>query len=143
MTDVVDKATRSRMMAGIRGKNTKPEMIVRKALHARGFRFRLNVKDLPGKPDIVLPKYKTAIFVHGCFWHWHNCKFFKLPQTRTDFWEKKLSENKKRDALNIKKLRDLNWKVIVIHECELKTNRNITLSNLEHSIREAAIFNEE
>jgi DNA mismatch endonuclease (patch repair protein) len=82
MADIVDKATRSRMMAGIRGKNTKPELLVRRALHAEGFRFRLHVKDLPGKPDIVLPRYKAVIFVHGCFWHGHECTHFKWPKTR-------------------------------------------------------------
>lgn len=89
MTDVVDKATRSRMMAGIKGKDTKPEMLIRSELHRRGFRFRKNVKDLPGKPDIVLPKYRAVIMVNGCFWHGHGCRLFKWPSTRPEFWREK------------------------------------------------------
>lgn len=121
MTDVVDAATRSRMMSGIRGKDTKPELLVRKYLHARGLRFRLHVKNLPGKPDIVCPKYRAAIFVHGCFWHQHDgCKFATMPSSRTDFWTSKLSENVSRDKYQISALEGLNWRVFVVWECELK-----------------------
>jgi DNA mismatch endonuclease, patch repair protein len=97
MADIVPKAKRSEMMAGIRGKNTRPEMLVRRALHAHGYRFRLHRKDLPGKPDIVLPKYRAVIFVHGCFWHGHDCHLFKWPKTREDFWIQKIKNNQERD----------------------------------------------
>lgn len=120
MADIVDKETRSRMMSGIRGKNTKPEMIVRRALHKAGYRYRLHVKELPGKPDIVLPKYKTVIFVHGCFWHHHNCKNFKWPKTREDFWRKKIEGNVERDQKAYAQLEAQGWKVIVIWECETR-----------------------
>lgn len=126
MTDVVDKATRSRMMAGIRGKNTKPEMIVRKALHARGFRFRLHVKDFPGKPDIVLPRYKTVIFVHGCFWHRHqDCKYCYIPKTNLEVWNKKFSDNIMRDKINIESIQRIGWNVYIIWECELNNESAI------------------
>lgn len=120
MADVVDKATRSRMMAGIKGKDTKPEILIRSELHRRGFRFRKNVKDLPGKPDIVLPKYKAVIMVNGCFWHGHECHLFKWPSTRPDFWREKISGNKARDIRNIKELEFLGWRVGVVWECEMK-----------------------
>ena len=118
MADIVDKATRSRMMSGIRGKNTKPELLVRKALHAQGFRFRLHDKNLPGKPDIVLKKHRTVIFVHGCFWHGHDCKHFKWPKTRPEFWREKIEGNKTRDLKHQQELKELGWNVKVIWECE-------------------------
>lgn len=108
-------------MAAIRNKNTRPELILRKQLHAAGFRYRLNVKDLPGKPDIVLPKYKTVIFVHGCFWHLHNCHLFKWPSTRPDWWKAKLISNRKRDLEAQDKLMELGWRVLVVWECEIKS----------------------
>ena len=121
MADVHDKVTRSYNMSQITGKDTKPEMMVRKFLHANGFRYRLHVKDLPGKPDVVLPKYNTVIFVHGCFWHAHEeCKYFKLPKTRSEQWKEKLYANKERDEKNVNDLKNMSWKVIVIWECELK-----------------------
>lgn len=119
MVDVVDAATRSRMMSGIRGKNTKPEMIVRRALHKAGFRYRLHDKKLPGKPDIALPKYKTVIFVHGCFWHGHMCSKFRWPKTREAWWREKIEGNMKRDEINVSGLHNLGWDVIKIWECEL------------------------
>lgn len=118
--DVVDRKTRSRMMSGIRGKNTKPELIVRKNLHRLGFRFRLHDKSLPGKPDIILPKYRAIILVNGCFWHGHNCKLFKWPSTRKEFWREKISATRKRDEANIAMLSQLDWRVLVIWECALK-----------------------
>jgi DNA mismatch endonuclease (patch repair protein) len=121
MVDVVDVMTRSRMMAGIRGKNTKPELVVRRYLHACGYRFRLHRKDLPGQPDLVLPKYKLAIFVHGCFWHRHeNCVYATSPQSRCLFWEEKLTSNVKRDKIQLERLAVLGWRVLVIWECGLK-----------------------
>ena len=110
MTDIVDPATRSRMMSGIRGKDTRPEMLVRKALHARGFRFRLHVKDLPGRPDIVLPKFRAVIFVHGCFWHRHHgCRLAYTPKSNTQFWLDKLESNMRRDKLALTALDALGW----------------------------------
>ncbi len=120
MADVVDSETRSRMMSGIRGKDTKPEILIRKGLFSKGFRFRLHRKDLPGKPDLVLPKYNAVIFVHGCFWHGHDCHLFKWPSTRPDFWKSKISRNKEVDRYNLKKLRNLDWRVLEIWECSLK-----------------------
>lgn len=107
-------------MAGIKGKNTLPELVVRRALHARGFRFRLHDKALAGKPDIVLPKWKAVIFVHGCFWHMHDCSNFKLPKTRTDFWLKKLNSNVTRDAVHIRQLQSDGWRIALVWECSIK-----------------------
>lgn len=124
MADVHKPNTRSYNMSQISGKDTKPEMIVRKFLHANGYRYRLHVKDLPGKPDLVLPKYNSVIFVHGCFWHAHEgCKYFKIPETRTEWWKEKLYGNKERDKANIRKLKDMGWNVVVIWECELKVDK--------------------
>lgn len=120
MADIVDRQTRSRMMSGIRGKNTLPEGIIRKRLHARGFRFRLHRRDLPGAPDIVLPKYSAVILVNGCFWHGHDCRLFRWPKTRPEFWRKKLRGNIRRDERNIDRLRELGWRVCVVWECEIK-----------------------
>ncbi|MEE4959714.1 very short patch repair endonuclease [Pseudomonas alliivorans] len=121
MTDVVDTATRSRMMSGIRGKNTSPELLIRKALHSKGFRFRIHAKHLPGKPDLVLPKYNAAIFVHGCFWHGHNCRFFKTPATRPEFWIEKIGKNQARDLVQLAALQALGWRVLVIWECAVRS----------------------
>ena len=113
---------RSRNMSAIKSKNTKPEIAVRRLLHSMGYRFRLHRKDLPGSPDIVLPKYKTVIFVHGCFWHRHeNCKYATTPKTRPAFWESKFNENIRRDRTNQNNLIKLGWKVLVIWECDLKS----------------------
>src|SRR3984885_12430412 len=121
MTDVHSKETRSYNMSRIRGKDTKPEMLVRKFLHKNGFRFRLHVKTLPGKPDIVLPKYKTVIFIHGCFWHGHEgCKYYVVPKTRTEWWVNKIGTNISNDVNAERLLKALGWKVIIIWGCELK-----------------------
>ena len=121
MADVHDKATRSYNMSRIKNKNTKPEILVRKFLFANGFRFRLNDKKLPGKPDIVLAKYKTVIFVNGCFWHGHeNCKYFKLPGTRTEWWKEKIEKNIENDLKKQFHLVNLGYKVIIVWECEIK-----------------------
>lgn len=136
--DVVDKATRSRMMAGIRGKDTKPELLVRRYLHVHGFRFRLHDGRLPGKPDLVLPKWKTVIFVHGCFWHMHDCRYFKLPGTRTEFWREKLEANKARDEVTRQRLEGLGWRVIVVFECALRDEPGRTLERLQTSLSQGA-----
>jgi DNA mismatch endonuclease (patch repair protein) len=120
MADVVDAATRSRMMSGIRGKNTKPELAIRLGLHAMGFRYRLHPKDLPGKPDIWLPKYGAAIFVHGCFWHGHDCSLFKLPGTRQDFWRAKIDANRARDAAVDAMLAEKSFRRLTIWECAFR-----------------------
>lgn len=121
MADIVDAKTRSRMMSGIRGKNTKPELLLRRALHSAGLRFRLHSAKLPGKPDLVFAKYHAVILVHGCFWHRHeNCRFATTPATRPEFWESKFSANILRDASNITKLLDMGWRVAVVWECALK-----------------------
>ena len=118
--DTLTKEKRSWNMSKIRSKNTKPEITVRSKLHKAGYRFRLHVKGLPGKPDIVLPKYNTIIFINGCFWHRHKgCKYAYKPKTRVDFWNKKLNRNIKRQGEVLKELRDLEWKVLVIWECEV------------------------
>ena len=122
-SEVIHKVSeqRSRNMSAIKSKNTKPEITLRKLLHSMGYRFRLHRKDLPGSPDIVLPKYKTVIFVHGCFWHRHeNCKYASTPKTRKEFWEKKFRENINRDNLNQANLSLKGWKIIIIWECQLK-----------------------
>ncbi|MBI3133326.1 MAG: DNA mismatch endonuclease Vsr [Bacteroidetes bacterium] len=124
MTDVHSKKIRSYNMSRIKGKDTKPEMLVRKFLFANGFRYRLHVKNLPGKPDIVLPKYKTVIFVHGCFWHGHkNCKYFVVPKTRTEWWLEKISRNRENDVEKKKNLTRLGWRVMNIWECQLKRDK--------------------
>ena len=130
--DVHDQKTRSFNMSRIKGKDTKPEEIVRKYLFSHGFRYRKNDKCLPGTPDIVLPKYKTVIFVNGCFWHGHNnCKYFVVPKTNTEFWMNKINANIERDHRQHKELIDLGWKVIVIWECELKHEKqNKTLFDI-------------
>jgi len=120
VADIVDSTTRSRMMSGIRGKNTKPEIAVRKGLFARGFRFRLHRKDLPGKPDIVLPKFSAVVLVNGCFWHGHDCHLFKQPGTRPEFWKRKFATNRENDKRAKRRLRQEGWRVLVIWECALK-----------------------
>ncbi len=119
-------------MSRIKGKNTKPEMLVRRFLHAQGFRYRLHVKDLPGKPDIVLPKYKTVIFVHGCFWHGHEgCKLNRIPNKNQDYWIPKITGNKLRDDMNCNLLKKIAWNVLIVWECEINSkNFNKTSEKL-------------
>lgn len=138
MADVHEPDIRSYNMSQIRGKDTKPEMLVRKFLHSNGFRYRLHVKYLPGKPDLVLPKYNSVVLVHGCFWHVHEgCEYFKLPTTRTEWWRDKLYGNKKRDEANIRHLREKGWDITVVWECELKPeNQEKTLENLIRILEE-------
>ena len=119
-------SARSKNMSAIKSKNTKPEIEVRKLLHSMGFRFRLHRKDLPGSPDIFLPKFKTVIFVHGCFWHRHeNCKYSSTPKTRVQFWKKKFNSNILRDLENQKKIKDIGLRSIIIWECELKNKKEL------------------
>ena len=120
MVDVVDRQTRSRMMALVGSKNTAPEVAVRKALHRRGFRYRTHVAELPGKPDIVLPKYHATILVHGCFWHGHDCALFRLPVTRREFWDAKIRRNRERDAQVREALRVAGWRCLTVWECALR-----------------------
>lgn len=124
MVDIVDSATRSRMMSNIKAINTKPELMIRSLLHAKGFRFRIHRKDLPGKPDIVLPKYKAIIFIHGCFWHGHeNCRLFKLPGSRTEFWQNKISKNQINDTRALELLIASGWRVCTIWECATRKSK--------------------
>lgn len=132
--DVVDAATRSRMMSGIRSRNTTPELAVRRALHAAGLRYRLHDRSLPGSPDLVFPRYKAVIFVNGCFWHAHaGCRYFKLPATRREFWERKLQSNVARDSANLGALQASGWRVAVVWECALRAGAD--LSPLERWLR--------
>ena len=137
MADVHTPEQRSYNMSRIRGKDTKPEELVRKYLFSQGFRYRKNDARLPGKPDIVLPKYKTVIFVNGCFWHKHEgCKYFVWPKNNADFWKKKIESNIARDAKNYQQLESLGWKVLTIWECELKTHcREETLVNITRTLQ--------
>jgi DNA mismatch endonuclease (patch repair protein) len=122
MTDIVDTSTRSRMMSGIRGKNTKPELLIRSILHCRGFRFRLHASDLPGKPDLVLPRYGAVIFVHGCFWHGHDCSYFKWPESRPEFWREKIGKNRANDLKSTQVLSKSGWRTLIIWECATRPN---------------------
>lgn len=133
MMDVHTKEQRSYNMSRIKGKNTRPEEIVRKYLFSQGFRYRKNDKRLPGKPDIVLPKYKTVIFVNGCFWHGHEgCRYFVWPKDNAGFWRNKIETNIERDKKNITELESLGWKVVTVWECELKKDKiEITLQKME------------
>ena len=137
MTDVHNKATRSYNMSRIRSKNTKPELLVRRALFSRGFRYRLHDKKLPGRPDIILKKYRTLIFIHGCFWHGHEgCKFFVVPKTKTDWWLNKINGNKVNDEKKLVLLKEAGWKIIIIWECDLKKAKlEKTLMKLEETIK--------
>ena len=131
--DVVDRHTRSRMMSGIRGKNTKPELVVRSALHKLGYRFRLHYPGLPGKPDIVLPKHRAIILVHGCFWHGHDCHLFKWPASRPDFWRGKITGNMRRDKQRITAYRQAGWKTLIIWECSLKGKHRLPVEEVTNS----------
>jgi len=134
--DNVDASVRSRMMSGIRGRDTKPEMVVRRYLHSKGFRFRVHRRDLPGKPDLALPKWKSAIMVHGCFWHGHErCRYFRMPASHTDFWSAKIAANVVRDFAAAEALRSLGWRVLVIWECAIRAHPEAALHVLQAQIR--------
>lgn len=131
MADVVDKATRSRMMAGIRGSNTGPELALRKELHARGFRYRLHVSALPGRPDLVFPKYRAAVLVHGCFWHRHaGCRYTTTPTSNATFWSAKFAVNVARDKRNLFSLQDASWRTAVVWECQIRNDPRTAADDL-------------
>ncbi|WP_312684339.1 very short patch repair endonuclease [Stenotrophomonas chelatiphaga] len=121
MADTLTVQERSERMSRIRGTDTKPELWVRRSLHALGFRFRLHVRTLPGRPDIVMPKYATVIFVHGCYWHAHSCQKGRIPASNPMFWKEKFDTNRRRDAKNYRALRSTGWRVLTVWECELKS----------------------
>ena len=121
------------MMSGIRGKNTKPELLIRKALFAKGFRYRLHNRRLPGKPDLVFPKYHAVIFIHGCFWHGHDCHLFKWPSTRPEFWKTKINRNREVDIRNYKKLKEDGWRILTIWECAIKGKTRLSLDRVINS----------
>lgn len=122
------------MMSGIRGKNTKPELLIRRALHARGFRYRLHAPRVPGKPDMVFPRYRAVILTHGCFWHGHDCPLFKLPGTRRDFWQTKIRRNQARDAEVAQALRDAGWRRLTVWECAMRGPGRLSFASLIDAI---------
>lgn len=130
MPDIVTPAVRSQMMAGIRGKNTRPELVLRRGLHAAGFRFRLHDRTLPGHPDIVFPRYRAVLFAHGCFWHGHDCHLFKWPSTRPEFWQKKIYRNRDVDALVSVALQEVGWRQGVVWECALKGKTRLPIETV-------------
>lgn len=136
MADIVTAEVRSRMMSGIRGTNTKPELLLRKGLHALGFRFRLHDRSLPGKPDIVLPRYKAVIFAHGCFWHGHDCHLFKWPSTRPEFWQAKIARNRAADERTDAALSEAGWRQAIVWECALKGKTRLPLEDVIRSCAE-------
>jgi len=140
MADTVNKETRSRIMSSVRAKNTKLELEMRRRLFAMGFRYRLHVKDLPGKPDMVFPKYRSVAFVHGCFWHYHGCHLSSIPGTRRAWWKKKLEENARRDSETVSELRNLGWRILIIWECEFRRPKINRARALDSIAAQAAEF---
>lgn len=135
MPDVVSREKRSQMMSGIRGQNTKPEMMIRRGLHRLGFRYRLHVAGLPGKPDLVFPRYRAVVFVNGCFWHAHGCHLFKWPSSRPEFWREKISRTRVRDAENLARLAEDGWRVLQIWECALRGRSRLPFEEvMEHTV---------
>lgn len=140
MTDTVDARTRSRMMSAVRSRNSRIEVAVRKRLFAQGLRYRLHRRDLPGTPDFVFPKHRSAVFVHGCFWHLHGCELSSIPDTRRDWWKEKLERNAERDARAVSRLRSLGWRVLTIWECRFRRAGLDRDRALDEACREAADF---
>jgi DNA mismatch endonuclease, patch repair protein len=140
MVDVFTKTKRSEVMSNIRGRNTKPELLIRKALFNKGFRYRLHVRNLPGKPDLVLPDYNAVIFIHGCFWHRHDCHLFKWPSTRPDFWKSKINRNQAVDLQTYRKLKKDGWYILTIWECALKGKTRRPLNNVIDNIEYWLLF---
>lgn len=145
--DVVDRKTRSRMMRGIGSRNTKPELLIRKRLFGMGFRYRVNDRRIFGSPDIVFPKYHAVVFIHGCFWHGHDCEIFKLPGTRTEFWKEKIEVNRERDAKVLNQLRAEGWRICIVWECAVKGKAqlqrvDITVSKIAEWVRSEYVWME-
>jgi DNA mismatch endonuclease (patch repair protein) len=134
MADIVSKEVRSRMMSGIRSHNTKPERIVRSGLHRLGYRFGLHNRRIPGTPDLVMPKHNAVLFIHGCFWHGHSCALFKMPATRTDFWNEKISRNRKNDKVKQLMLAEKSWRIAIIWECAIRGKDEKSLGRVYNSI---------
>jgi len=142
MVDTRTKEQRHKIMAAVRSKDTQPELLVRKYLWAHGIRYRLHLKSLPGTPDIVIPKLKIVIFVHGCFWHGHeSCSLGRLPKSQLDYWKEKIEKNKNRDRKSLKQLKEMGWRVIIIWNCQLRTNKNARIS-LPKILKEITILSE-
>lgn len=139
MADTVSPAVRSRVMAAVKGQNTRPEIVVRKALHAAGYRFRLHRRDLPGRPDVVLPRHRVVVFVHGCFWHGHNCRRGRKPSSNTDFWSAKLTRNVERDRAVAEALAARGWAVETVWECSLDVGIERVLARLTRALRSPTI----
>jgi DNA mismatch endonuclease (patch repair protein) len=133
--DIVAPEVRSRMMSGIRGKDTKPELFVRSALHCLGFRFRLHDRHLPGRPDIVLKRYNAVVFIHGCFWHGHDCHLFKWPGSRSEFWRAKIFRNRQVDEIAVRRLADAGWRILTIWECALKGRTRLEPEKVPEAMR--------
>lgn len=134
MADIVDKATRSRMMSGIRSKHTRPELALRRSLHSRGFRYRLHLIDLPGKPDMAFPRYHAVVLIHGCFWHGHDCRYFRWPGTRPDFWRNKIERNRANDQKALQALLESGWRACIVWECALRGQSEAALNSLTDRI---------
>lgn len=136
MAERISKETRSRMMSGIRGRDTKPELLVRSGLHAAGLRFRLQGRGLPGRPDVVLRRWRVAVFAHGCFWHGHQgCPYFRIPKSRTEFWTEKIESNARRDGTAVKALLAAGWRVAVVWECALRNDPDRAIFELVQFVR--------
>ena len=136
MTDTVSPAKRSDVMSRVRSTDTKPELLIRKGLHSLGFRYRLHAKDLPGKPDLVFPRYRALIFVNGCFWHGHDCNLYRFPKSNTEYWKGKISRNVERDASNMKRLNDAGWRILVIWECATKGKAKLPMERVLNAASE-------